>query len=417
MYPLASQFVFDAANSRLCVRISDNDTNKNAKRSQFEIESILRNNFCDKTVTAGSVIEKNLKSNQFAFDQMLIEENLPKKFIVSVQNDKIISPTESIMKQKFWLKSIRIADDIPGANTLLEIRDDNVEMRSIKTMNVGDELLLWFSEEILNLMGIPFLAPSNIQGQKAYVCLHCYRSYEVPNQLKIHLARNCDQFEESLLWKRLQAELLSRHQRKVLIQSRNFEMLNQFHPTTSNRRFSAFQPVINKCENSSSPPTTAMPMPSLSPVSHDSALAAAAHLETIVSNMGTSKQGHLCIYCGKLYSRKYGLKIHIRTHTGFKPLKCRHCFRAFGDPSNLNKHIRLHNQSSDHHTASSSSSVYKCHICSKILLKRRELQRHMQLKHSSNSSLSNSSVDESSMTLLSVSPSSSSSSSSEDETR
>lgn len=163
-------------------------------------------------------------------------------------------------------------------------------------------------------------------GQKAYVCLQCYRSFEVPNQLKLHLARNCDQFDENVLWKRLQNELLTRHQRRLMMHQRNFEMLNPYHPAlmqqlpSSSRRFSAFQPVINKCESSPSPPATLMPLPNLSPVSqsslNESALAAAAHLETLVSNMGTSKQGHLCIYCGKLYSRKYGLKIHIRTHTG-----------------------------------------------------------------------------------------------------
>lgn len=38
----------------------------------------------------------------------------------------------------------------------------------------------------------------------------------------------------------------------------------------------------------------------------------AVEMETLVSNLGRSKQGHLCIYCGKIYSRKYGLKIHIR---------------------------------------------------------------------------------------------------------
>lgn len=74
---------------------------------------------------------------------------------------------------------------------------------------------------------------------------------------------------------------------------------------SSSSRLSAFQPV--KCGNSPSPPTSIVPVPQSSV--NDSALAAAAHLETIVSNMGTSKQGHLCIYCGKLYSRKYGKAI------------------------------------------------------------------------------------------------------------
>lgn len=35
-------------------------------------------------------------------------------------------------------------------------------------------------------------------------------------------------------------------------------------------------------------------------------------METLFSNLGKSDNGHKCIYCGKIYSRKYGLKIHIR---------------------------------------------------------------------------------------------------------
>lgn len=67
-----------------------------------------------------------------------------------------------------------------------------------------------------------------------------------------------------------------------------------------------------------------------------------AEKEILVSSLGKSKHGHICLYCGKCYSRKYGLKIHLRTHTGYKPLKCKICGRPFGDPSNLNKHLRLH---------------------------------------------------------------------------
>ena len=86
----------------------------------------------------------------------------------------------------------------------------------------------------------------------------------------------------------------------------------------------------------------------------------------------STKDGHLCVYCGKLYSRKYGLKIHLRTHTGYKPLKCRHCQRSFGDPSNLNKHIRLHART---------AAPYRCSVCDTVHVRRRDLKRHLRARH------------------------------------
>ncbi|CAL4068237.1 unnamed protein product, partial [Meganyctiphanes norvegica] len=97
-----------------------------------------------------------------------------------------------------------------------------------------------------------------------------------------------------------------------------------------------------------------------------------AEMETLVSNLGRSRRGHLCLYCGKVYSRKYGLKIHIRTHTGYKPLKCKVCLRPFGDPSNLNKHVRLHAEG---------ETPYRCEHCNKVLVRRRDLDRHIRSRH------------------------------------
>ncbi|XP_041354496.1 uncharacterized protein LOC121372272 [Gigantopelta aegis] len=88
--------------------------------------------------------------------------------------------------------------------------------------------------------------------------------------------------------------------------------------------------------------------------------------------LSKSRKGHLCIYCGKLYSRKYGLKIHLRTHTGYKPLKCKVCLRPFGDPSNLNKHVRLHAEG---------DTPYRCQYCGKVLVRRRDLERHVKSRH------------------------------------
>lgn len=108
---------------------------------------------------------------------------------------------------------------------------------------------------------------------------------------------------------------------------------------------SAFKPYTTKQETNSPINRTSInksELNLLSTYTYQTNFNHAAHMETIVSNLGKSNQGHLCIYCGKCYSRKYGLKIHIRTHTGYKPLKCKYCLRPFGDPSNLNKHVRLH---------------------------------------------------------------------------
>jgi len=94
----------------------------------------------------------------------------------------------------------------------------------------------------------------------------------------------------------------------------------------------------------------------------------------MADELGKQKKTHVCLFCGKIYNRKYGLKIHLRTHTGYKPLKCKVCLRPFSDPSNLNKHVRLHSQG---------ETPYRCPYCDKILVRKRDLDRHILSRHSS----------------------------------
>jgi len=97
--------------------------------------------------------------------------------------------------------------------------------------------------------------------------------------------------------------------------------------------------------------------------------------ENIVNDLNSKKmedKGYLCEVCGKVYTRKYGLKIHMRIHTGFKPLRCKYCPKTFGDPSNMGKHMRLHGMG---------DSRYKCQFCAKLLVRKRDLERHIKSRH------------------------------------
>lgn len=96
---------------------------------------------------------------------MVIDSHFEKVIhIIPHTIDGTMIPQEPMLRNKFWIKNIRLADNIPSANVMLYFHDDRVELKAIKSINAHDELLMWFSEEIISFMGIPFLIPGNIQG-------------------------------------------------------------------------------------------------------------------------------------------------------------------------------------------------------------------------------------------------------------
>ncbi|XP_060526466.1 zinc finger protein OZF-like [Cylas formicarius] len=79
---------------------------------------------------------------------------------------------------------------------------------------------------------------------------------------------------------------------------------------------------------------------------------------------------HNCTACGKRYKQYKDLMLHMRTHTGERPLKCEICSRTFAVPSSLHKHQKIHKE-----------KQYSCNICGRKFNQSSNVTSHM-LTHS-----------------------------------
>lgn len=294
-----------------------------------------------------------------------------------------------------------------------------------------------------------------IAGQ-VYICHNCNSCFDYPNPLKLHLALDCNRVDNSYIWMLLANKIINSPRTDLSFnqyagRSFTFEpkplpiskpvalpigipaypaidattrLLRNDSPCSSNRSSTSSNgpSPIPPYSSAKSPSAEILPGSSTykesienitdrnrhlalrsyealmhqnvrnsfmpydrSNVQTEFKMKDPAEVETLASDMGKCGAGYRCIFCHKIYSRKYGLRIHIRTHTGYKPLKCNYCQHRFGDPSNLNKHVRLH---------TTGDSPYKCNVCDKVLVRRRDLERHLNSWHSERSDANVSNVND-----------------------
>lgn len=97
--------------------------------------------------------------------------------------------SESVLCENMhWIRAIRISDDCHSYNVQLKllhpekhsdlIREPKLVLQSVKPIESGEELLMWFSEDVLAMLQVAFLTPHNIQGKRVMIFKNFLRRFK-----------------------------------------------------------------------------------------------------------------------------------------------------------------------------------------------------------------------------------------------
>lgn len=156
---------------RKYISAASNDSMNHSVDSMAEVK--VRENKCSfnkmqVNLNTGSyaleTIPKDTKTRPFEFIDVNSGEVAKCKSFISIDASGFIVNDQQF-SESVWLRSLTLAHDTYSHNAQLEITSDHrLRVKIVKNLVIDEEIQLWFSDEILAILTIPFLTPANILG-------------------------------------------------------------------------------------------------------------------------------------------------------------------------------------------------------------------------------------------------------------